>query len=205
MRRGRLGAKLSAITCVTILAASAAGATEFNDPDWPCIQRKVSALSVGQMWSGPTPEGDWRANPAIRDLAGTIAPRRTPLEAVETLVADFAADQPASDRDRTLALLLAAVIDLIDAERAQLIEGISRYAHNQTELSSRVEGLQAELVALDREDASDLDRIEEIEDTLAWETRIFRDRAQSLTYVCETPVLMEQRAFAIARLIAAAL
>jgi hypothetical protein len=51
----------------------------------------------------------------------------------------------------------------------------------------------------------DFDRIEELEDTLAWETRIFRDRAQSLTYVCETPVLLEQRAFAIARLIAARL
>ena len=34
---------------------------------------------------------------------------------------------------------------------------------------------------------------------LGWETRIFRDRAQSLTYVCETPVLLERRAFELAR------
>ena len=38
--------------------------------------------------------------------------------------------------------------------------------------------------------------------TLAWDTRIFKQRAQSLNYVCETPVLLEQRAFAIARALA---
>jgi hypothetical protein len=42
-----------------------------------------------------------------------------------------------------------------------------------------------------------------LEDRLAWEARIFKERAQSLTYVCETPVLLEQRAFAIARTLAA--
>jgi hypothetical protein len=37
---------------------------------------------------------------------------------------------------------------------------------------------------------------------LAWDTRIFRERSQSLTYVCETPVLLERRAFELARALA---
>ncbi len=203
MRRAPVSRFVLVFGCA--FAATTLGAAEFTDPDWPCIQRKVPALSIGQMWAGPIPDGDWREAPAIRALADAIAPRRTSLATVETMVADFATAQPEAVRAEILALLVAGMIDLIDAERGELIVGISRYAHNQTLLSARVEDLQAELVTLDRGDDGDLDRIEEIEDTLAWETRIFRDRAQSLTYVCETPVLLEQRAFAIARLIAASL
>ena len=35
-----------------------------------------------------------------------------------------------------------------------------------------------------------------------WDIRIFEDRRQSLVYLCEQPVLLEQRAFALARAIA---
>lgn len=198
----------------SFLAAMALGATcleppalaaEFNDPDWPCVQRKVPALSMGQMWSGAIPQGDWRDAPEISALAARIAPRRSALDEVEAQVAAFAQDLPEAERDAALALLFSGVLDLIDAERGQLIEGIGRYAHNQTALSTRVEEMQTELVALNAAEDRNLDRIEELEDTLGWEERIFRDRAQALTYVCETPVLLEQRAFAIARIIAAQL
>ena len=33
--------------------------------------------------------------------------------------------------------------------------------------------------------------------------RIFDDRAKSLTYVCETPILLEKRAYALAQLLLA--
>ena len=41
--------------------------------------------------------------------------------------------------------------------------------------------------------------MDEVEKQLDWSTRIFQDRQQSLTYVCETPVVLEQRAFALGR------
>jgi hypothetical protein len=64
--------------------------------------------------------------------------------------------------------------------------------------------MEADLAALQAapEAERDMDRIEALQDGLAWETRIFKDRAQSLTYVCEAPVLLEQRAFAIGRALA---
>jgi len=46
----------------------------------------------------------------------------------------------------------------------------------------------------------DFDRLEEIADKIEWDTRIFEERQQSLTYVCETPVLLEKRAFTLARM-----
>ena len=188
-----------------VLAAGPAPAQPVEDPDWPCVQRKVPSLSLGQMWGGPIPQGNWRDDPRMEALAGEIAARRSPLEEVGAKVAAFAEAAPEAERPERLAELFAGVLETIDAERGQLIGGIGRYARNQAALSDRIEALQRELAALEEAEPKDFDRIEELEDTLAWETRIFRDRAQSLTYVCETPVLLEQRAFAIARLIAARL
>jgi|GEM_PF-6456573 len=65
------------------------------------------------------------------------------------------------------------------------------------------DGQNEKLAALDaQEDKSndDYDRLEEIADQIEWDTRIFEERQQSLTYVCETPVLLEKRAFALARM-----
>ena len=47
-------ATLLAIT-VALTGWPAFGA-DFSDPDWPCIQRKVPQLWIGQMWTGPAIE-----------------------------------------------------------------------------------------------------------------------------------------------------
>ena len=202
MQPGRIRAGLPALALALVLAGQGpmpAPAAEFDDPDWPCIQRKVPSLSIGQMWSGPMPEGDWRDTPAIGALARELAPRRTPLEEVEARAAEFAAGLDEDDRAEAQGELFAAILSRIDSERGQLIAGIGRYARNQTRLSDQIEGLQGELAALDAAPDTDPARIEELEEVLIWQARIFTERAQALTYVCETPVLLEQRAFAIAR------
>lgn len=193
--------------CVLVLAAGLLGvgpaqAATYDDPDWPCIQRQVPEISLGQMWAGPQPEGDWRDDPETVRLAGMLAERRMPIEAVEAAAAAYAGTLDPEARPQKLAQLLAAILSRINRERGEIVEGIGRYARRQTDLAGRVEDRQAELVALEAAPAPDLDRVEELQDTLAWDVRVFRERAQSLAYVCEAPVLLEQRAFAIARLLA---
>ena len=34
---------------------------------------------------------------------------------------------------------------------------------------------------------------------IQWDTRIFEERRKTISYVCEVPVLIEQRLFALAR------
>lgn len=187
------------------LLASAASAADYSDPDWPCIQRKVPEISIGMMWAGPLPDEGAEPDEAQRDLASLIAARRTKMGEVERLVDDYAAWLDAADRADALSALFAEVVSRINAERAQIISGIGRYAHKQADLATRVEAREDDLSALQTVAEPDLDRVEELQDTLAWDVRIFKDRAQALTYVCETPVLLEQRAFAIARVLAAKL
>ncbi|MBV8961866.1 MAG: hypothetical protein JOY97_02115, partial [Hyphomicrobiales bacterium] len=52
---------------------------------------------------------------------------------------------------------------------------------------------------------NDPNKLKELGDKLDWDTRIFEDRSRSITYACEVPVLIEQRLFAIARMVEAKL
>ena len=192
------------LTAITVAASVAAA--DFSDPEWPCAQRKVVNLSVGQMWAGPPiAEQDldaWRKDDAIAALAPLLAIRRTGEEEAGRLIAVFAERHDAS-RERDLPLLFAGAFSLIEQERSAIIAGIGRYARRQIVLSRDIGATQEKLAELNAETEPDLDTIEELEDKLAWDTRIYRDRAQSLTYVCESPVILERRAFALARAIQA--
>lgn len=185
-----------------ILFAGAVASAQVADPDWPCVQAKVPELSIGQMWSGPAPESNWRDDPATAKLAATIAARRTTLEEVSAIVRDYAGRLDADGRAEKLAELFAAVLHRIGSERGQTIAGIGRYAHKQDDLSRRIGAKEDDLHALEAAASPDMDKVEELQDTLAWDVRVFRERAQSLRYVCETPVVLERRAFAIGRILA---
>ena len=201
MRPARLAAALA-------LAASAATAQPAADPDWPCVQRKVPHLSVGQMWAGPVPEdpGAWREDAAAARLAPVLAARRTPLPEAEDLIAAVEGGDGLDRRERLTRVFLGAFA-LIDRERARIVEGIGRFARRQRALSERIDALQAEIDARAAETAEDdvdaLDRLEEMRDELAWDVRVFEERQRALTYACESPVILERRAFALARAIAA--
>lgn len=181
-------------------------AANFDDPTWPCVQRKVPNLSIGQMWSGQIVAEDNENivnDDSIEVVAAALAVRRTSMEEAADLIDAFA-KASGDEKNERLTQLFANVFERIDSERSQIIGGVARYAGKQSGLADRVEALNEEYAALDqKEDKSndDYDRLEEVADKIDWDTRIFEERQQSLTYVCETPVLLEKRAFALARMI----
>ncbi len=198
----RVMTRTGLLAVLVLLAGTGVGlAARLDDPDWPCIQRRVPELAIGQMWPGPMPAEDAAADPEIRALARRLAPRRLAVDdipaAVETPLRAVAPEA----RPAWLAGLFAAILHQINAERDDLIAGIGRYAARQRSMAEAIDVLESDLAKLEAapEGERNMDRIEELRDQLAWETRIFKERGQSLTYVCETPVLLEKRAFAIGR------
>ena len=188
---------------IASLTASAASAASFDDPDWPCIQRKVPNLSIGQMWAGPLVDAKIEAladDADIKNLSTRIALRRTKLEEAEVLVSEFS-DAQTSDQNEKLTALFFAAFEKINHDRSAIVAGIGRYAHKQQALTEQIDTRRSEIHDLNAAAEPDFDKIEELEDQLTWDTRIFEDRRQSLTYVCETPVILEQRAFALGRMI----
>lgn len=184
-----------------MLAAGPALAATGADPDWPCIQRKQPHLSLGQVWSGPVPDAqatELARDPQIEALAARLEQRRLPLEEGETAIADFAKGTD----DAHLTALMVAIFDKIEPDRSALIAGIARYGHSQVDLARRIEDRRAAMADLEKVEPPDYDAIDAAEEALDWDQRVFTERQQMLTYVCETPVILEQRAFALGRAIA---
>lgn len=197
---------VATLCLVDVRSIAAAGG---QDPDWPCIQRKISEISPAQVWAGPSLDAvddAWRDDSALAELAGAIASRRTEMADAKGKIADFAASAGA-DRNRRLTLLFAGVLASINAERSSIMAGIGRYARRQRALADKIAGETAELDHLPAQGGTEdeIARRQELSETQEWDTRIFRERERSLRYVCELPTLLEQRAFALGKEIVAQL
>ena len=186
------------------LLAGAAQAETGTDPDWPCVQRKQPHLSLGQMWNGPAPDEATRAlaaSPQVAALADRLEQRRLALPVAEAEIAEYA---KTADNQHLTALMLA-IFDRVEPHRTALMDGIARYGRKQVDLAAKIEGDRRRMAEMQAAAKPDFDAIDKQEEQLDWDTRIFQDRQQALSYVCETPVILEQRVFALARAIAAGL
>jgi hypothetical protein len=195
-------------TLALVLACPDARGADKRDVDWPCIQRKLPTISAGMIWVGPA-IGDgaaatWRTNEAVARLVPRLAARRTGLEEAEKLISDFASGLDQAMRSGQLTLLFAGVLESINSERRQIMAGIERYTRKQRALAGMVRKRRDELneiLKIDEPGKAEKEKRRELENQLAWQSRIHDEREQSLQFVCESPVLLEQRAFAIARAI----
>ncbi|RWQ61725.1 hypothetical protein [Mesorhizobium sp.] len=190
------------LAVVAMLAPSVNARAANTDPDWPCIQRKVPQLSLGQIWNGPelTPAAkDFSKDPAVSALVEEVAARRMPIAEAQKKIKDFAASLPAEQLAPKMAMLVQGMFDHMDAERSQVISGISRYAHKQLEMAAALRKAASDVDALRAKPDADPDDIERRTEQLKFATRIFNERVQSLTYVCEVPTIIEQRLYQLSK------
>jgi hypothetical protein len=172
-------------------------------PDWPCVQIKVPQLSVAAVWAGPSIDdaaSAWEQNPAVRELVARLAARRTPLEDAQKAISDFMTGN-AEEREQKAKLLFAGLFNTLDRERSAVMNGIERFSRQQKEFVARIRAETTELRNF--QDAADRDAVktDELATRVEWDTRIFEERKKTIGYVCEVPVLIEQRLFALARTI----
>ena len=175
-----------------------------TDPEWPCIQRKVPQLSIAQVWNGadlPASAKDWNKDAEIERLVSEIAARRNPIENAQKQIEEYAMSLPEGQTNEKLAQIFQGLFDMLNVEREQVISGISRYANKQRDLAADLRREASEVDKLRR--TSDVDQSEFAKriERLKWETRIFEERVQSLTFVCEVPTIIEQRLYSLSKFI----
>ncbi|WP_019903834.1 hypothetical protein [Methylobacterium sp. 77] len=181
------------------------------DPDWPCVQRKVSTLSPGTVWTGPdlAEAGPWGDDFEAASLAQKIASRRTELSEVDPLLDAFVA-KAGDEKAKRLTRVFAGVFEVVNNERGRVIGGIARYAQGQRRMAERIRQEADQISSVkDGPGANDAREMpkeaSDLETKFAWDRRIFQERSQSLSYVCEVPTLLEQRLGEVARKIQARL
>ena len=198
MKRLKTGLQALVFLCL----ATPVAAADFADPTWPCIQRKVARLSVGLMWPVPIdPEFEPSAElrPEIDALAESLSLRRIDLTELEPDVAAFA--QRVDGDPQLLGLVFAEVFNALSNRRTRIIEGIEDFSLGQIALSEKIDMARVEMDAIMAKAEPDFDRVDQLEEQLDWDQVIYSDRQKSITYLCETPVLLEKRLFEVARML----
>ena len=188
------------LAALLVAASLPAAAATGEDSDWPCVQRLVPEIAPGMIWAGPPLDSvEGEADPALDQLAGELAARRVPLEAAEAQIEDFAQSLPDEQKDEQLTRLFVRTLEIINSDRGSIIQGIRKYARGQRALAETITEKNERLGELPRDQVVERDTLIAERD---WDIRIYDDRERSLTYLCEQPVLLEQRAFALDRTIA---
>jgi hypothetical protein len=198
-----------AIAIVAQLTPQAVAQTRVKvDPDWPCQQIKTPTFSLASVWAGPELDLDsqsWRNESDVADLEAKMAERRVPVADVESAIADFKAKGGPDGQAKLLRAFAAAFEDL-SQQRSQVIDGLDRFGRKQKGLADRIRA-ENEVVqkSSDQNRDGNAPPAAEGQDQLLWDLRIYNDRHQTATYVCEVPTLIEQRIGEIARAVQKAL
>jgi hypothetical protein len=172
-------------------------------PDWPCNQVKVPEISVAAVWAGPSIDdvgNAWEEDPTIKDFVARLAARRTPLDDAQRAISDVITGTE-SERQRKAKLIFAGLFTTLNHERSEVMRGIERYFRKQKEFSDQIRSTILQLRELQGRPDPDQNRIDELTSRVEWDTRIFEERRKTMNFVCEVPVLIEQRLFALGRAI----
>jgi hypothetical protein len=194
---------------VVCLSLAVAGSPELcfaadpRYPDWPCAQAKVPDLSLAAVWAGP-PLDDvadkWKNDTKVSVLLPRLAARRTPLDEAQKAITEFLAGSTA-EKIEMGKLLFAGLFDTLNAQRSSVMRGLERVTRKQRQAADKIRTDTLALQALQDASPPDQAKIEELGNQLVWETRIFEDRQRVIKFVCEVPTAIDQRLFALGRMI----
>jgi hypothetical protein len=171
------------------------------------VQAKVPEISLGAVWSGPPIDdvaGTWESDARVKELVARLAARRTPLPEALAAIAEFITGS-AAERQQKAKLLFAGLFAVLNRERSEVMTGIERLARRQVQLGETIQAEAAKLRAQQDAAGRDQSKVEELANQIQWSTRIFEDRRRTVRYVCEVPVLIDQRLFALGRAVQQAL
>lgn len=194
-----------ALGTLAILAASGptAFAADPRYPDWPCSQAKVPDISLPAVWAGPPlddVQNKWKGDAKVSALVTKTAARRTPLDEAEKDIKDYLASS-ANDKAMAGKMLFAGLFDTLNSERSTVMNGLERVMRKQREAADKIRSDTITLQGLQSGPSPDQEKVDQLSNQLLWETRIFEDRRKVVKYVCEVPTTIDQRLFALGRVI----
>jgi hypothetical protein len=161
----------------------------------------VPEISVAAVWAGPPlddAEKAWENNARVKELIPRLTPRRVPIEDAQRRIAEFVTGS-AAEREEKGKLLFAGLLDRLNRERTQIMDGIERLGRRLKDVAESIRTDISEVHKLQNAANPDKTKLQELLNRVEWNTRIFDDRRKTMRYVCEVPTLIEQRLFALSR------
>jgi hypothetical protein len=97
--------------------------------------------------------------------------------------------------------LFAGLFATLGRERDDVMTGIERFSQRQQQLREKISAELTDLRAQQDAASQEPAAADKLSEQIAWDTRIFDERRQTISYVCEVPSTIERRLFALARAI----
>jgi hypothetical protein len=191
---GLVGAMIAALPC---------SAADKRYPDWPCMQLKVPELSLVAVWSGPPIEQNAEMpapSAPLRALTEQLAARRTPMDEAKSEITAFVTGTKEEKQDKATRLF-SGLFENLNRQRSDVMNGLERFSRKQKLLAQKIRENTLKIRELQDNSNPDEATIQELGRQIEWDTRIFGDRQKSTTFLCEVPVTIEQRLFALGRII----
>ncbi len=193
---------VAAALLVPAMSSQACLAFDPRYPDWPCEQPKVPEISLAAVWAGPSlddVQGKWKDDPKVSALVAKTAARRTPLDEAQKEVKGYLASS--ADKATAGKILFSGLFDTLNAERSSVMSGLERFTRKQRAAAQKIREDTRALQGLQDASQPDQAKIDELSNQVLWETRIFEDRRKVVRYVCDVPTTIDQRLFALGRVI----
>jgi len=180
---------------VAMFALPAIAAEEFNEKDWPCVQRLVPELMLSTVWEGPSLEGHdkWWQDEAVTVTVGELTDP-TLTEAESTEIVDRFVETYNGDTNDALLSVFSGVYEKSGYERRKQFNGILKYVREQRGITKEIARVSAEMRKRRNEgQTAEMEEMKLLQATLEWNTRVYDERDKLTIYLCEEPVLLEQR------------
>ena len=196
--------RISALAALALaVVGTPARAADPRYPNWPCTQAKVPEISLAAVWAGPPlddAEIKWKDDAKVTALVSKLSARKTPMDEAEKSVKEFLTGS-AADKTANAKLLFAGLFDTLNAQRSQVMNGLERVSSKQREAADKIREEAIQLQTLQSATPRDDAKVEALSNELIWKTRIFEDRSKVVRFVCEVPTAIDQRLFALGRVI----
>lgn len=181
---------------VAILITPAAGISQDKvDPDWPCIQAYVPEVAAAVVWPEPIDEniaGSWRKDDKLKPVVRDFGSLEIFTDADRERLVAFAESIPEEQRIDTYNRVADGIVIRFNQRRREYFKGIRKFTRQQIAVASTIESHLNELADLEgKTDAASMQRKQDLEETTAWQQRIFDRREGAITLLCETPVELE--------------
>lgn len=122
------------------------------------------------------------------------------MEKAQKMAEAFITGTPAEKKHKAT-LLFAGVFSILDGERNQVMAGVERFSHRQQDLRDQLRNDLTKLRTHQDRPNPDPKEIDKLGQQVAWDTKVFDDRRQTIRYVCDVPATIEHRLFSLARAI----
>jgi len=188
--------KGAAPTAKETAAPAGEGQESAEEADWPCSQKFVAQLSPGTIWTGPPLDAalkSWHDNDKLRDIITKLSDDTTEEADGNKAITEFAAGLGA-DKDKGLTELFAGLFETMNNQRTSTQDGIKRFFRREKDVATKINKVEAGIRELDKKGVKhDSAQYVEAKKQLMWNNRVYDERQKLTPFVCEVPILIEQR------------